>query len=964
MKKIFLLFITLLIASWSLFADPVSQKETQNVAENFFYMFAPLEKSATKITTIIEEKHQDIISFYIYGFEKGGFVIVSADDDAYPILGYSFTSPVSSDINSNTRFLFDRYKLEIEDAKNSKTKNTEIKQEWNRLKNKTDKSVLNAAGPLLSTTWNQDPYYNQYCPPGTPTGCVATAMSQIMKFHEWPASGNGWHKYTPSDNPQFGVQYADFSSANYDWVNMPQSLHSSSTSDEINAIATLCYHAGVSVDMNYDIYDGSGALTKDVMYAMTSYFKYDPSTIEFIVYDISNETEYLNKIKTEIDASRPIYYDGYGDDGGHAWVCDGYDETNKVHINWGWGGSYNGYFILSNMVAGTYDFTKGNSMIIGIQPGLADQAMLWKKQASAFTSASRGIRYISAVDSRTAWAVAYDGSGLNASVKDFTKTLDGSTWISGTINAEGTDGMESSMITAIDANTAWVALFDGTNGGGKIVKTSDGGLTWENQPTAYFDAPYGFPNVVHFWDENNGWCQGDPNGGYFEMYTTTDGGITWMRVSSTNIPSNQSEEYGTIGYYCVYEYIVWFATNKGRIFKSSDKGLNWVAYQTPIIGASFELSFKNENVGVIQRRGEGDNKIQYMTEDGGKTWTRLNTTGNFYTTGFTFVPETDTLISVGVDYNTPFMGLSYSIDNGATFHEYADFYQNFQFSAVGAAGKDAVWAGTFNSNQYSGGLWHYGNTPIVGGFITDDEVYCTSTDVIFNDVSYGTPDSWLWDFGADAIPATDTGIGPHTVNYSTAGMKTIKLTIQKGSDEHTVTKVDHIMVSSVIPDDASAISGDSEVVAGETHTYAVTSQSNVLFNWEVPSQWTGASTINEIDILFTGASGDGTITVTPTNGCGTGNPSSLDISASPSTGISKIEQNRLNIYPNPASEFITIDKIENTTVYFYDMAGTLVKTEHISRNEPIKINELNNGIYMVVVNSNNIKYSETIHIIK
>jgi len=477
MKKSFTTFIAILFVFFNVFSDPVNEKEAKQIAENFYNAYAPSTKVGSSINKLITETYQEVESFYIFGFEKGGFVIVTADDNAVPILGYSFTNPVSEKIESNTRYLFDRYNREISFLKKSDKSDETIKTQWKKLREGNIKKEMKAAGPLLETLWSQGTYYNDLCPLGTPVGCVATAMSQIMNYHEWPATGNGWHKYIPDDNPEFGVQYADFSSETYDWANMPNELTSGSTQIQIDATSTLCYHAGISVDMNYDE-DGSGAASPDVLFALTSYFKYDHATIEFIEFDIAEETSFINKIKNEIDNNRPVYYSGSSEStGGHAWVCDGYDDSDKVHINWGWGPGYTGYYEVSSMVVGSADYSEQNDIIIGIQPGSVDQDMIWTKQASGFEAASRGIDYISAIDKRTAWAVAYDGSGDGADVQEYTRTIDGgSNWEAGTINAPDLANYNTSMISAIDENIAWVALYGPD--GGKIVRTTDGGITW------------------------------------------------------------------------------------------------------------------------------------------------------------------------------------------------------------------------------------------------------------------------------------------------------------------------------------------------------------------------------------------------------------------------------------------------------------------------------------------------------
>lgn len=799
MKKIYLSLL-LITSVLYISADPVTKQEAQLIAEKFFAYNTNKNISEIHLKDIIEHTYNNEASFYLFSFDKGGFVIVSADDLAYPVLAYSSTSKVTAKIdNPSTRYFLERYKKQIDYIKKQKVASPEIQKQWDDYKKGIFPDVTKAVAPLISTSWDQMPYYNMYCPTNTPTGCVATAMSQIMNYHEWPATGNGWHRYIPSENPSYGEQFADFGSTTYDWGNMPSYLSAGSATSQKTAIATLMRHAGVAVDMSYDP-DGSGAVSQDVLYALTSYFKYDPTSIQLYTFNAANTSAWLTLAKNELNNSRPIYYDGGSDaDGGHAWVCDGYDASDRLHINWGWSNVYDGYFAPNAMNPGSYDFNDYNSMIIGIKPGVANQDMLWTKQASSFNASSRGIQFISAVDSRTAWAVAYDGSGGNANVKDFTKTTDGGVnWSAGTINTSNTTGYGAAMISAIDANTAWVALF-GPSGGGKIVKTNDGGTSWTYQSSAAFSAPNGFPNVVHFWDANNGFCMGDPNGGYFEIYTTTNGGDTWTRVPQANIPANTTSEYGTVGYYAVVGDIVWFATNKGRIYKSVNKGLNWVAYQTPITNASFELSFKDANTGIIQRRGDGDNKIQYITTNGGETWNTLTPTGNFYTAGFTFVPGSGKLISVGVDASTPLMGLSYSTDNGSTFTEYAELYKNFQFTSIGAASDESIWAGGFNTDKYTDGMWHYGNMKLAANFSVNKTIsYLNDSTVIFTDNSYGSPETWVWNFGDGANPQTMEGKGPHTVKYTTTGVKNVSLTITKGADEHVLTRNNTISISTSV----------------------------------------------------------------------------------------------------------------------------------------------------------------------
>lgn len=794
MKRIFTL-ITILTAVVIANAGPVNVKLAKKVAVNFL----SAQKSEIVDTFDLEltytHKYEKEDAFYIFSSPNGGFVIVSADDEAVPIIGYSLTNRAVKKI-TNTTLLnqFDTYGKQVRFAAKNKTASKEIKEKWDALINAKGLKQIKAAGPLLTTIWNQDPRYNKFCPAGTPTGCVATAMSQIMRYHEWPTSGRGWYKYT---HATFGTQYANFGETTYDFSNMPNSLSESSSLDQIDAVATLCYHAGVSVNMNYSS-SGSGAFSRDVLFALTSYFYYDPTTINIYDFDPNSETEWINKVKTEIDAGRPIYYSGSSSaDGGHAWVCDGYDNGNKLHMNWGWGGSYNGFYVVTAMTPGSTNFSDNNSMITGIKPLTSGFRKLWAMQASGFIHSSRGVHSISAIDKQVAWAVGYDGSGNNTPVKDFTLTTDGgATWNSGTINAPNTDNMSVAMISAIDKTTAWAILYISSNSSssGCVVKTTDGGKTWVKQESASFAEPSGFPNVIHFWDVNNGFCMGDPNGGSFEIYTTTNGGDTWNRVDASNIPTPQSGEMGNVGSMDVYGNIVWFATNKGRIYKSTDKGASWQVFSTPL-DASFNIAFKNESTGVIVGKKSG--VITYCrTTDGGENWTVLTPTGRAYYNDITYIPGTDTLIASGSDYSNKMMGIGYSVDDGTTFTDYAPFYQNFQFLALGATADGTVWAGGYNTDSYNRGMWKHGESGVSGNFMVNRSVaFKNDSTVIFSDLSYGNPDTWEWDFGADASPKTLTGQGPHTVKYTSYGNKTITLTVHKGSDIHVVIKENYVYVT-------------------------------------------------------------------------------------------------------------------------------------------------------------------------
>lgn len=406
----------------------------------------------------------------------------------------------------------------------------------------------------------------------------------------------------------------------------------------------------------------------------------------------------------------------------------------------------------------------------------------WTEQATGFTSTSRGIRSLCAVDTNVVWATAYDGVTPTNEIQEFTRTIDGgNTWTPGAIT--GYTGWGLSMICAVNASKAWIPAWNPA-GGGVILYTSDGGLTWTPQTTAVFAAPSGFPNVVHFWDENIGFCMGDPNDGYFEIYTTTNGGTTWTRVPQANIPANLASEWGTTGLYSVVGDAVWFTTGKGRVYKSIDRGHNWTVATTPNTTKQMQISMRSLLSGIAQVNESP--YPAYQTQDGGATWTTLSNLGNFYANEFCYIPGTAaSYISVGADQTNLFSGVSYSTDDGAIWDNFTGS-DTAQFLAVDFVDANHGWVGTFNTDAVTGGMWYYHGTDFTVDPCADFVSYFTksaatvdlnvSGQVDFTDVSTGMPSSWAWDFGD--LGTSSSPSPSHT--YTAVGAYPVTLAIGNG----------------------------------------------------------------------------------------------------------------------------------------------------------------------------------------
>lgn len=318
-------------------------------------------------------------TIHVFAIDGGGFVLVSADDCVQPVLGYSLSGEwkmESGKLPSNVMCWLEGYDRQIRAAREAG--NRAVHRDWTA----TPKSVYDTTiGPLMTTAWGQYPYYNALCPDSagsgvmTLSGCVATAMGQVMKYWNWPDSGVGSHSYT---DPNYGPQSATFEGTAYDWTHMPVRLTAASSDEEVAAVATLLRHCGVAAEMQYGTYAEGGSAAGDICangdinfhsaeMAMRTYFKYSPMT-RGVLRENFSDSEWKALMKNEIDHRRPVFYCGGGPTGGHAFVCDGYDTNGFFHFNWGWDGLYEAFFSLGNLNPGYSIFNDRQTAIVGIEP--------------------------------------------------------------------------------------------------------------------------------------------------------------------------------------------------------------------------------------------------------------------------------------------------------------------------------------------------------------------------------------------------------------------------------------------------------------------------------------------------------------------------------------------------------------------------------------------------------------------
>lgn len=382
MKRTFtFIFVTLFLASYAV-AGPIDPAKALEIASTFWnsnvkskknadLRLAPASDAAKAPSRDGAQKSDP--AFYVFSSsDNKGFVIISGDDELKPVVGYSDNACLSEMPTALAEWL-DEYSSYVNDVRNGL-----IEPAMSKAVAPTGKAIA----PMLETSWNQSSPYNNKCPEvngqKTPTGCTATAMAQIMKFHEWPI--------TPKTNIVWNNNITGVSetlyltSRKYDWSKMLPHYRNGYTDEQADAVATLMEDVGKAINSSYAL-EGTGSSEIFASYALVNVFDYSPDVTIVRRSDYTDE-EYVSIIRENLEARQPLLYTGqsqsYGS--GHAFVCDGIDENNLLHIDWGWDGAYNGYFDMTYMTpegagigGGDGRYNVGQSMVANIRPRTAGE---------------------------------------------------------------------------------------------------------------------------------------------------------------------------------------------------------------------------------------------------------------------------------------------------------------------------------------------------------------------------------------------------------------------------------------------------------------------------------------------------------------------------------------------------------------------------------------------------------------
>jgi hypothetical protein len=370
MKRIVFSIGLVLLMSFGALCHPISPAKARHLAETFWQQSGCETRSGVSADALVDITVQTAFShLYIFSHD-GGFVILSGDDCAMPILAYSTSGGFDAEnIPTAVRDWLFTYENRIEDAIHQHLEATsEIAAQWEMLQSGHWRDSKNAqtVDPIITAKWGQGSPYNALCPPNTPVGCVAVAMGQVMRYWGYPEHGIGSHSYTYN-----GVTHnVDFSSATYDWSAMPNSCSGTN-----NTVATLLYHCGVAIETWYT----SSISSAYVLYSPAHPYNAESALKDFFGYSSDAHGElrsnydketWMAMLKSNLEAGIPIIYNGFNSSnaGGHCFICDGYDANDFFHFNWGQRGNYDGYFEIDDMTPSNQNFSYNQGAILDLVP--------------------------------------------------------------------------------------------------------------------------------------------------------------------------------------------------------------------------------------------------------------------------------------------------------------------------------------------------------------------------------------------------------------------------------------------------------------------------------------------------------------------------------------------------------------------------------------------------------------------
>jgi len=832
MKKL-LVFVMLCSLTFTMFAEHVGKNQAAEIAG----VVLPNRQFNDISDAII------FSNLYIFS-DDHSFVIVSADDSYRPIIAYSDNFPfVIENMPDNIRFWLGSMNNEIQYAiDNDIVATEEVESEWYYFRQgvlptpKTRTSVL----PLVHTHWDQGEPYNNLCPSKTngdgncPVGCGATAMAQVMKYWEWPRQGTGSHSYTSGVG---GTQSANFGNTVYDWDNMVDQPTTSSPANQQEAVAKLSYHCGVSIDMQYGN-NGSSAYPSDVIDALKTYFDYSNSISSKSKNNYSTN-QWINLLKTEINAGRPILYSGWDNGGGgHGFICDGYDENNNFHFNWGWNGSCDGYYAIGYLSpgqggigSGSGCYNENNYILTGVQPNSASI------NAPSNVAASVNGRTVTltwnAVSGAAHYKVYRDGFVINSNVSgtsfnDTNVTYGTHEYFVRSVKSNGNYSHASSKASA-------TVTFEGPVPTG-LTATVNG-----NNVNLSWTAPANETAVLKYGDGSSAGSMGygTPTDFYWgQRFTTSQlADYAGMAIQSVQVYHNESHQYTL--------YIYSFVNGQwSQVFSKVYNSTSANSWHTVNLTTPWVIDYEHDMI-VAVYSADLSYPATYVTYTESSDGAMYSGDGN----GFSTLGGVSWLIKTNISDGN----YTYSIyrdGNAITSNVIPTTYQD-----------NGVAAGSHNyyvRTNYYGGLSNPSNT-VNAVVSSSDPLSVTTTNITQpacnggNDGSVtasaqgGTP-PYIYHFNGQTSPSVT---GTYTFNNVSAGTYTLTVTDYNSNSSSTTVVVNEPAAVVV------TISGNTQIIVGQSTT--LTASGAVSYQWN-NGQTTASITVSPIttttySVVGTNASG-------------------------------------------------------------------------------------------------------------
>ncbi len=643
------------------------------------------------------------------------------------------------------------------------------------------------------------------------------------------------------------------------------------------------------------------------------------------------------------------------------------EEQNPQNIAYNQEGIYQVRLTVSDGVNEDTE-TKTYFILVGQSSTLGESA--WEEQNTHFAAQYRGSYNIEIVDPQTVWFTTLNGTDGTVA-RDFGVTTDGGTnWTPKTFSYDA-DWMPGD-ISAIDGTTAWTANYSSAESGkGAIFKTTDGGDTWTRQGENLYQNDASFLNIVHFFNENDGYAQGDPVNNNFEIFVTTDGGATWTAAEA---PAAQSQEASTVGLDWAIGDIAWFGTSKGRIYKTTDKGATWTVLNTGVSKMITEMSWADEMNGAVtvatvdQTTGQTSGWQFLKTTDGGETWSEVGVTANYFSS-FCLVPGTPGMIVITKSASTlPENFSAYSTDWGTSWEMLDD---SIQYIQVRMHDINTGWAGGFNWDESNGGIYkwrgiemglHFTSIPVRSAVEyaeytynveAENEIDCAIT------ITMTDGPDWL------SISNGENGyVLSGTVPHITGLTETFDVELTATDCEESKTQAFTITVSTTNTAPVFVSEPIEIAIVNEEYIY------NIVCEDADNDQLTITARQKPSWATFTD-NGDGTAelrgTSTTVTNVGSGSrvllvvedglyTASQDfrVRTNSATSVEDFGMGAIDLYPNPTDGMLTIENCEGANYEIYDITGKIVVAGTITNKvQTINIADEITGNHVIRRNNNN-----------